>query len=142
MSDNKTGPTCADVRDFLEAVEPARRRAQGLELLSFFERVTGFEARMWGPTIVGFGQYRYRYASGREGDWLATGYSPRKAAVSVYIMPGYADYAEILSRLGPHRMGKSCLYITRLDAINMTVLEELVRRGLHDLDARWPVSAG
>jgi len=140
MAEAKTRPTGADVRAFLAAVEPERRRAQGLELLPFFERVTGYPARMWGPSMVGFGRYAYRYATGHSGESLATGFSPRKAAVSIYIMPGYQDYGAILDRLGPHRLGKSCLYVTRLDAIDMGVLEELVIRGLADLDAIWPVA--
>lgn len=139
MAENKTQPTGEDVRAFLAAVEGPKRRAQGLELLAFFERVTGFPARMWGDSIVGFGRYRYRYESGREGEFLATGFSPRKAALSIYIMPGYRDYGAILDRLGPHRLGKSCLYITRLEAIDMEILAELVRQGLADLDAIWPV---
>lgn len=139
MSGNKTVPTGAGVREFLEAVEPPRRRAQGLELLPLFEDVTGFPARMWGDAIVGFGRYHYTYASGREGDFCATGFSPRKAAMSVYVMPGYADFGGILDRLGPHRTGKSCLYLTRLDGIDMDVLAELIRAGLDDLATRWEV---
>lgn len=94
---------------------------------------------MWGPSIVGFGRYHYRYDSGREGDFLACGFSPRKANMTVYIMPGYQDYGEILGRLGKHRVGKSCLYINRLADVDLAVLEELIRVGLRDLDARWPV---
>lgn len=139
MAEQVTRPTGADVRAFLEGVEPERRRAQGLELLPVFEQVTGFPARMWGPSIVGFGRYEYRYASGHSGRSMATGFSPRKAAVSIYIMPGYQDYGAILDRLGPHKLGKSCLYITRLEAIDLEVLAELVRQGLKDLDAIWPV---
>ena len=139
MADQKTTPTDVALQDFLAGVEPPRRRAQGEVLLQLFDRVTGWKARMWGPSIIGYGRYDYTYASGRTGSWLATGFSPRKAALSIYIMPGYQDYSEILSRLGPHRLGKSCLYITRLDAVDMTVLEELIRTGLKDLAGIWPV---
>ncbi|MBY6156190.1 DUF1801 domain-containing protein [Pseudooceanicola nitratireducens] len=139
MADQKTTPTDVAPQDFLAGVEPPRRRAQGEVLLQLFDRVTGWKARMWGPSIIGYGRYDYTYASGRTGSWLATGFSPRKAALSIYIMPGYQDYSEILSRLGPHRLGKSCLYITRLDAVDMTVLEELIRTGLKDLTGIWPV---
>ncbi|MGH1423177.1 MAG: DUF1801 domain-containing protein [Pseudooceanicola sp.] len=141
MAQNKTQATNADVTAFLDQVEPARRRAQGQVLLPFFEKVSGYPARMWGPSIIGFGRYDYRYESGREGSFLATGFSPRKASISIYIMPGYADFSGILDRLGPHKIGKSCLYVTKLDAIDMDVLAELIRAGLADLDARWPVSA-
>ncbi|MBY6167017.1 DUF1801 domain-containing protein [Pseudooceanicola nitratireducens] len=139
MADQKTTPTDVALQDFLAGVEPPRRRAQGEVLLQLFDRVTGWKARMWGASIIGYGRYDYTYASGRTGSWLATGFSPRKAALSIYIMPGYQDYSEILSRLGPHRLGKSCLYITRLDAVDMTVLEELIRTGLKDLAGFWPV---
>jgi hypothetical protein len=89
--------------------------------------------------MVGFGRYAYRYASGRAGDSLATGFAARKAEWSVYIMPGYADHGPILARLGPHRMGKSCLYLRRLDRVDMGALEDLFRAGLADLARHWPV---
>jgi len=94
---------------------------------------------MWGASIVGYGRYHYRYKSGREGDFLATGFSPRKTALSVYIMPGYADFGDILSRLGKHKLGKSCLYVNKLADIDLDVLSELIRAGLEDLGRLWPV---
>ena len=94
---------------------------------------------MWGPSIIGYGRYHYRYKSGREGDFLATGFSPRKANLSIYIMPGYQDYSEILNRLGKHKLGKSCLYVNKLADIDLEVLAELIRAGLQDLDRVWPV---
>lgn len=139
MSDAKTKPG-GDVAAFLAAVEPEGRRAEAMALDGLFRRVTGWEPVLWGPSIVGYGRYRYRYASGREGEWPATGFSPRRAEHSIYIMPGYADFGEILSRLGRHRMGKSCLYVRRLSDIDLEVLEELVRAGLRDLGAQWPVT--
>jgi len=139
MAENKTVPTGADVRAFLDTVEPPRRRAQGLEMLAFFEEVTGYPARMWGDSIVGFGRYAYRYDSGHSGEFLATGFSPRKTALTLYIMPGYQDYGAILDRLGPHKLGKSCLYITRLDQVDRAALADLVQQGLKDLNAIWPV---
>lgn len=90
--------------------------------------------------MVGYGRYHYRYKSGREGDFLATGFSPRKAAHSIYIMPGYTDFGGILARLGKHRLGKSCLYVNKLADIDLDVLAELVRAGLDDLDRLWPVN--
>ena len=137
---NKTTGTEASVSDFLNAVEHPVRRADALALDEMFQRVTGFAPRMWGPSIVGYGRYEYTYASGREGDFLATGFSPRKANLSVYIMPGYEDFDDILSRLGKHRFGKSCLYINKLADVDLDVLEELVRAVLDRLDAKWGVS--
>lgn len=89
-----------------------------------------------GASIIGYGRYHYTYASGREGEFLATGFSPRKAALSLYIMPGYQDYGAILARLGKHRPGRSCLYVTKLEDIDMAVLEELIRAALADLASR------
>ena len=94
-----------------------------------------------GTSIIGFGQYHYIYDSGREGDCCATGFSPRKANLSIYVMPGYNDYSEILSRLGKYKMGKACLYVNKLADIDIDVLAELIRVGLRDLDAKWPVTA-
>ncbi|MFY0660077.1 MAG: DUF1801 domain-containing protein [Shimia sp.] len=140
MSGNKTAPTNVKPRDFLKTVAPSRRQSDALVLLDLFERVSGFPPMMWGPSIIGFGQYHYRYDGGREGDFLATGFSPRKANLVLYIMPGYQDYSAILSRLGKHKLGKSCLYINKLADIDMAVLEELVQTGLTDLNAKWPVT--
>ena len=139
MSDQKTLPTEQPVQDFLDQVEPQRRREQGYVLRDLFDRATGWQARMWGASIVGYGVYDYTYASGRTGTWMATGFSPRKASLSIYVMPGYQDYGAILDRLGPHKMGKSCLYITRLDAVDHSVLEELIQTGVRDLAKLWPV---
>ncbi|TBX28523.1 DUF1801 domain-containing protein [Nioella sediminis] len=138
-AENKTTVTPVDPADFIAAVEHPTRRADALVLDGLFRRVTGFQPRMWGPTIIGYGQYHFIYDSGREGDFLATGFSPRKANLSIYIMPGYADFGSILDRLGKHRIGKSCLYVNKLADIDLTVLEELVRAGLDDLGQRWPV---
>lgn len=140
MTAPATRPTDADVTAFLQAVAHPVRRADGLALDGLFRRVTGWTPRMWGATLVGYGSYHYVYDSGREGDMLATGFSPRKAALSIYVMPGYAKMDDLLARLGKHRMGKACLYVTKLADIDMDVLEEIVRRGLADLGARWPVS--
>ncbi|UWQ49144.1 DUF1801 domain-containing protein [Leisingera caerulea] len=139
MTQNKTVPTGASVEAFLASVEPARKAAEAQQLDALFRRVSGFEPRLWGPSIIGYGRYHYRYASGREGDFLATGFSPRKARHSIYIMPGYQDYGAILSRLGKHKLGKSCLYVNKLADIDLEVLAELIRAGLKDLNAIWPV---
>ena len=139
MAENKTQPTTQSVADFIGAVDHPVRRADAEALDAMFRRATGWQPRMWGPTIIGYGQYHYTYDSGRAGDFLATGFSPRKANLSVYIMPGYADFGGILARLGKHKIGKSCLYINKLADVDMAVLEELVQAGLKDLAAKWPV---
>lgn len=139
MAEQKTQPTDVAVEDFLATVEPERRREEGIALDRLFREATGFAPVMWGPSIVGYGRYDYTYATGNSGSWPATGFSPRKAQISVYIMPGYADFGDILARLGPHSTGKSCLYIRRLDKVDTGVLAELIRAGLAELERHWPV---
>ena len=139
MAENKTMPTGASVEEFLKLVEPAGKRADALLLEQLFREVTKFEPQMWGPSIVGFGRYHYTYESGREGDSPATGFSPRKANMVVYIMPGYTDFSHILKDLGKHRLGKSCLYLGALKNIDLEVLRRLIRAGLDDLENIWPV---
>lgn len=141
MSDNKTQMTAIPVADFIASVEPERRRSEAETLVALFGKTTGWAPRMWGPSIIGFGQYHYKYDSGREGDFLATGFSPRKARLSIYILPGYADYASMLSRLGKHALGKSCLYVNKLDDIDLDVLAELIAAGVRDLGRKHPVAA-
>ena len=141
MSENKTQPSDLSAADLITAVDHPTRRADGLALLEVFTRVTGFDPVVWGSSIIGFGRYHYRYDSGREGDFLATGFAVRKANLVVYIMPGYGDYDAILDRLGKHKKGKSCLYINKLADIDLAVLEELILAGLRDLDKIWPVEA-
>jgi len=141
MAENKTQPTDNDVMAFLNTVEPAQRRADALRLNQIFREETGFSPVMWGPAIVGYGRYHYVYKSGREGDFLATGFSPRKAALSVYIMPGYGNFGDIVARLGKHKTGKSCLYINKLADIDEDVLRTLICAGLRDLATHWPVKA-
>ncbi|WP_170475138.1 DUF1801 domain-containing protein [Ruegeria arenilitoris] len=138
-SKNKTVATDLKIGDFLENVEPEKKAQEARTLDALFRRVSGFSPVIWGSSIVGYGQYHYRYSSGREGDFLATGFSPRKAAHSIYIMPGYNDFNHILSRLGKHKMGKSCLHVNKLSDIDLEVLSELILAGLEDLNTRWPV---
>lgn len=139
MPANKTQPTSQRVDAFISTVEPDAKRADARQLDQLFQSVTGFTPTMWGPSIIGYGSYHYRYDSGREGEFLATGFSPRKARHSIYIMPGYQDYSEILSRLGKHKLGKACLYVNKLADIDLAVLEELISTGLTDLQKLWPV---
>ncbi|WP_300545761.1 DUF1801 domain-containing protein [Maricaulis sp.] len=138
MSTNKTQPTQIDPRDFIESVEHPVRRQDALTLLDMMTRITGEEPEMWGPSIIGFGRYHYKYESGREGDFMRTGFSPRKANLVVYIMPGYTDFSPILARLGKHKLGKSCLYLNKLADVDLDVLEELIRAGLADMAKKYP----
>jgi len=139
MPENKTRPTGDGVAAFLATVEHPTRRADALRLDEIFRELTGWSPRMWGPSIIGYGSYHYRYDSGREGDAIATGFSPRKANLVVYIMPGYADFGALLDRLGKHKLGKSCLYINKLADIDEEVLKELIRAGLDELGQKYPV---
>lgn len=127
---NKTQPTKVSPSAFLKSIEHDKKREDGQELLKFFKRVTGMTPKMWGPTMIGYGRYAYKTQSGREGEFFLTGFSPRKTALTIYIMPGYRDMSDKLKRLGKHKIGKSCLYIKKLEDVDMNVLEEIVCDGL------------
>ncbi len=141
MPANKTVATQSDPAAFLAGLSEAKW-AEAERLDAIFREVTGWVPRMWGPSIVGYGRYHYRYESGREGDFLATGFAPRAHGFSVYIMPGYAEFGPILERLGKHKMGKSCLEIRRLGDIDEAVLAELIRAGIDRLATYWAVEPG
>ena len=128
MAENKTQKTGASVEEFLSSVENRTRREDGFRVLQLMQEVTGLEPEMWGPSMVGFGDHHYRYESGREGDIFLTGFSPRKQSLSLYIMTGFDGYDGLLSRLGKHRTGASCLYINKLADVDMDVLRELVQQ--------------
>ncbi len=138
MSDLKTRPNDASVEAFIDAVDHPRRREDARTLLELMQRVTGEKPVMWGPSIVGYGSYHYRYASGQEGDWPIAGFSPRKQNLSIYIMPGFEKYEGLLSRLGKHKTGKSCLYVNKLADVDMEVLEALVRAATTEMKRRYP----
>ena len=128
MAENKTQKTGASVGEFLASVENKRRREDGFTVLKIMQEITGLEPEMWGPSIIGFGSYHYKYESGREGDIFLTGFSPRKQSMSLYIMDGFDGCEDLLSKLGKHRKGASCLYINKLADVNMDVLRELVQQ--------------
>ena len=130
MAENKTQPHKGSVTDFLNAVEQEGRRKDAYKIVELMKEVTGEEPVMWGPSIVGFGKYHYRYASGREGDFLITGFSPRKQNLTLYLMEGFDGHAKLLEKLGKHKTGKSCLYINKLEDIDPEVLRELVSRSV------------
>ena len=132
----KTTRTDASVDEFLGTVPDRQRRADAEAVCALMREVTGLEPAMWGPSIVGFGQYRYRYASGREGVWPAVGLSPRKQALTLYVADGYDRYAELMARLGPHTTGRSCLYIKRLSDVDIDVLRTLIKDGFEHLNGR------
>lgn len=141
MAELKTKPTGASVGEFIGAVKDENRRAESQTLAAMMERVTGEEPVMWGPSIVGFGSYHYRYESGREGNWMLTGFSPRKRDLTVYVMTGFKGSEETLSRLGPHRRSSgSCLYIKRLADIDPETLEELIRASVERLRRTYPTT--
>jgi len=123
---NKTQPTKASAKKFLDAVENEQKREDSYAILEMMERITGEKAVMWGDSIIGFGSYTYKYASGRTGDWPVTGFSPRKSSLTIYIMTGFKDYLKIMKNLGKHKTGSSCLYIKKLDDIELKLLEKLI----------------
>jgi Domain of unknown function (DU1801) len=128
----KTKATEVSPKDFIAAMEEGQRKADAEVLLKWMTKVTGLKPKMWGPSIIGFGRYEYTYDSGHSGEMCLTGFSPRKANLVVYILPGYDSpaVAAKLARLGKHKTGKSCLYLGKLADVDMDVLEDLVRDGL------------
>lgn len=131
--------TPPDVADFLDRVAPPARQEDARRLDPLFRAASGFPPRPWPGGIVGYGRYDYTYDSGHSGSSLATGFAPRSRRMVVYIMPGYADFGELLARLGPVKRGKACLYLPRLDRLDADVLADLIRAGLDDLGRRWTI---
>lgn len=128
----KTTPTEVSVDEFLAAVPNDARRADAIRLRELMEEISGEPAVMWGPSIIGFGRYHYRYATGHEGDAGAVGFSPRAANLVLYVVGGYEGHEELLARLGKHRIGKGCLYIKRLSDVDESALRELIRLSLEN----------
>lgn len=138
----KTKATDVRVEDYIAALPDARRRQEAAALDAMHRRVTGLEPTMWGPSMIGFGSYRYRYASGHEGEAMRGGFSPRKAALTVYLMGNYCDRQPeadaLIARLGKHKMGKSCLYIGKLADVDLEALEGLVRLSWEVMNGLYP----
>ena len=130
----KTRPNDGDVSAFLEAVADERQRDESFEILEMFRRITGEEPKMWGPAIVGFGSVNLRYASGRELDWPIASFSPRKGNFSLYL-EGYGRQKDLMAKLGKYRLGKSCLYIKKLEDVDRGVLEQLIRGSVEYMKA-------
>ena len=131
----KTVKNNKPVLDFLNCVEHEKRREDGLKILDLMAEVTGEEPAMWGDSIVGFGNYTYEYKSGRTGEWMYVGFSPRKQNLTLYIMDGFDSYDTLLSQLGKHKTGKSCLYINKLEDVDLDVLKELVQKSVAHMKA-------
>lgn len=126
MAELKTKPNKASVTKFLKAVKEEKRRDDCFQVLEIMKKITKEEPIMWGPSIVGFGSYHYKYESGREGDMCITGFSPRKQNLTIYIFPGFKRYSELMKKLGKHKTGSSCLYINKLEDVDLKVLIQLI----------------
>lgn len=130
MAANKTQPVKASVTAYINAIEGAERRADARRVAAMMRKATGKRAQMWGPAMVGYGTYHYKYESGREGDFMITGFSSRKQALTVYIMPGFEKFDTLMGALGKYKTGKSCLYIKRLSDVDENVLERLINESV------------
>ena len=135
MSANKTQPAPIDPASFIAAVEDETKRSDCLRLLDLMGSVTGAEPVMWGPSIIGFGNYHYIYESGREGDFFLAGFSPRKTALTLYILAGFSRYDDLMAKLGKFKTGKSCLYIKRLSDVDVNVLTALITESVNHMRA-------
>ena len=135
MAEAKTKPTNESVADFLNRIPEAERREDCFAVAKMMEEITGEKPTMWGPSIVGFGSYSYKYASGHEGDWPIAAFSPRKKDLTVYLMMGFEKHTELMEKLGKHSHSKSCLYIKRLSDIHVPTLKKLIKTSIQNLKA-------
>jgi hypothetical protein len=133
MTSIKTIPTESSVLDFINAVDDNQKRADSFALIDILKEISGYQPVMWGASIIGFGSYHYKYASGHEGDWALLGFSPRKSAISLYIYSECANSAELLPLLGKFKMGKACIYIKKLSDINVQVMKQIAQNTLEHL---------
>ena len=133
MAELKTKERKASVEKFLNSVKEDQKREDSFKILKIMKQITKAEPKMWGTSMIGFGNYHYKYASGREGDWFLTGFSPRKQNISLYIMADINKYKELLGKLGKHKTGKGCLYINKLDDVDIKVLKELITTSVKKL---------
>lgn len=134
MAEPKTKLTNASVKDFLNQIDDEGRRQDCFAVAKMMEEITGEKPKMWGTSIVGFGTYHYKGASGREGDWMITGFSPRKSNLTLYIMAGFDKHPELMKQLGKHSTGKSCLYIKRLSDMHLPTLKKLIKAGVKQME--------
>jgi Domain of unknown function (DU1801) len=140
MAELKTKQSDASVHDFLESITNQQTRNDCQTIVQIMEKATNSEPKMWGAGIIGFGTYHYQYASGREDDWMRIGFSPRKQNIVLYIINGYLEYEELLSKLGKHSIGKSCLYIKKLSDINLPTLEKLIQASVQHMSEKYPIT--
>ncbi|NNF15305.1 MAG: DUF1801 domain-containing protein [Gammaproteobacteria bacterium] len=138
MATNKTKANKQSVAAFLNGVENDKRRSDAKKIARLMKTVTGYKPRMWGSSIVGYGQYHYKYDSGREGDFMRVGFSPRKQNLVLYIISGFKEHDSLMKKLGKHKTGKSCLYINKLEDIDLSVLEKLIRKSMVYMDKKYP----
>lgn len=139
MTTNKIIQNNDDVMAFIAQVKDDQKREDSLTILRLMQDITGDSPAMWGSSIIGFGSYHYRYESGREGDAVRVGLSPRAQNISVYIMPGFDEFSEQLAKLGKHKLGKSCLYIKRLSDVDQDILKEIIQRSVDIMAERYPL---
>ena len=142
MAENKTKPTSVSINTFLDSVPDASKRADALALIDMMQSATGEKPAMWGPSIIGFGSYHYRYESGREGDSPIVGFSPRKGALVLYIVTGFKGAEPLLAKLGKHTTGKSCLYVKHLADVDLGILRKLVDQSVAAVRAKYPDRTG
>jgi len=135
MAELKTKPNDQSMEDFLNKVPDEKKRQDSFAILELMKQVTGDKPIMWGDSIIGFGTYKYKYASGRQGEWPVTGFSPRKQNLTIYIMSGFDEYDDLLTQLGKHSTGKSCLYIKKMEDIDQDVLRELISKSVEHMAA-------
>ena len=133
MAEIKTKATTVSVKKFIESVEDEQKREDSFVLVDMMKKITKEEPKMWGPSIIGFGKYEYRYESGHGGEMCVVGFSPRKAAITIYILMGFDKTPELLKKLGKHKVSKACLYIKRLSDIDLKILEELVKMSVKEI---------
>ena len=133
MTELKTKVNKVNVNKFLKSVKDEQKREDCYKVLEIMKKTTKAEPKMWGTSIIGFGTYHYKYASGREGDWMLVGFSPRKQNLTLYIMSGFDEYDSLMKKLGKHSTGKSCLYIKKLEDVNMKVLKELITKSVRHM---------
>ncbi len=134
MAELKTKINDADVEAFLNGIEDEKRREDCFAVLELMKKITKAEPKMWGASIVGFGNYRYKYQSEREGDWFVSGFSPRKQNLTLYVMSGFSRYDELLAKLGKHKTGKSCLYVNKLEDVDLDVLAEMIETSVTNVN--------
>lgn len=137
MAELKTKPTDKKVEEFLNKIEDEKKREDAYKILDIMKKITREEPKMWGSSIVGFGNYHYKYESGREGDWFTTGFSPRKQNLTIYIMSGFNKYDELMEKLGKYKTGKSCLYIKRLEDVDIKILKELIKESVKYMKEKY-----